>query len=626
MKKPDNSLLLCVFFLLCLCSAWSLRKTSYDHFQLVHTWPNTFCLDRNITCKKPVPQNFVIHGLWPADKSGKPLTHCYKTGSICSDISKYKRQLAHSWPSIRADLTNANFWQYQWDKHGSCALSRMTVHDYLQLITTTQRKLDLLRALTSNNIKPNNGSLLYTVKAIEAAVKREIGARHFYVSCRVLKGRVFLREIYICLDGNGKKIVSCPIRYHQTGCGKDKNLVFPASDASRMQIGGLQIDPSVNSGEEEDPISTRTLFGKINARAGGCFCKFSEKESLDMDGKEGGDDGRRGKRLEYFCLSLRPPRTRRRLIYEISWNSIALLYPLFIEEGGLFDSERIKIASFFEISSPEQLEKLEPLNKQAENVVVNLLDWRAIPAENIVAAIQASRKTVFAVSKTSSEAQMFLEALEHGLDGVVLKTEDIESIIQLKHYLDKRDDEGSLLEVTKAVVTNIQTVGMGDRVCVDLCSIMKPGEGLLVGSFARGLFLVHSECLESNYISSRPFRVNAGPVHAYVAVPGGKTNYLSELKAGKNVLIVDQNGKQRTAIIGRVKIETRPLILVEAKIDDDSQTSYSILLQNAETVALVSLEGAIPVTSLKISDEILLRAQGGARHTGIEIEEFIVEK
>jgi 3-dehydroquinate synthase class II len=52
-------------------------------------------------------------------------------------------------------------------------------------------------------------------------------------------------------------------------------------------------------------------------------------------------------------------------------------------------------------------------------------------------------------------------------------------------------------------------VGMGDRVCVDLCSLMRPGEGLLVGSFARGLFLVHSECLESNYIESRPFRVNA---------------------------------------------------------------------------------------------------------------------
>ena len=33
----------------------------------------------------------------------------------------------------------------------------------------------------------------------------------------------------------------------------------------------------------------------------------------------------------------------------------------------------------------------------------------------------------------------------------------------------------------------------------------------------------------------------------------------------------------------------------------------------------------IPVTSLKAGDEVLLRLQGGARHTGIEIQEFIVE-
>ena len=40
------------------------------------------------------------------------------------------------------------------------------------------------------------------------------------------------------------------------------------------------------------------------------------------------------------------------------------------------------------------------------------------------------------------------------------------------------------------------------------------GEGMLVGSFARSLFLVHSECAESRYIASRPFRVNAGPVRS----------------------------------------------------------------------------------------------------------------
>lgn len=55
-------------------------------------------------------------------------------------------------------------------------------------------------------------------------------------------------------------------------------------------------------------------------------------------------------------------------------------------------------------------------------------------------------------------------------------------------------------------------------------------------------------------------------MHAYVAVPGGMTCYLSELQAGKEVIVVDQSGRQWTAIVGRVKIESRPLILVEAMV------------------------------------------------------------
>nr|KJB11398.1 hypothetical protein B456_001G256400 [Gossypium raimondii] len=292
------------------------------------------------------------------------------------------------------------------------------------------------------------------------------------------------------------------------------------------------------------------------------------------------------------------------------WSKIALIDPLFIKEGEIFDNAGERVATIFQVSTPSELKKLHPEAHHVGNVVIDLLDWQVIPAENIVAEFQGSKTTVFAVSKSPAEAQLFLEALEHGLGGVVLKVEDVKAVLDLK----------------------VHAVGMGDRVCVDLCSLMRPGEGLLVGSFARGLFLVHSECLESSYIASRPFRVNAGPVHAYVATPGGKTSYLSELKAGKEVMVVDQTGKMRTAIVGRVKIETRPLILVEAKIDANDQTVYSILLQTAETVALVcphegnrTQKTVIPVTSLKAGDEVLLRLQGGARHTGIEIKEFIVE-
>ncbi|XP_059282729.1 uncharacterized protein LOC132036405 isoform X4 [Lycium ferocissimum] len=286
----------------------------------------------------------------------------------------------------------------------------------------------------------------------------------------------------------------------------------------------------------------------------------------------------------------------------LEWSSIALIEPLFIQEGGIFDHEHQRVAAFAEISSPQQLEQFQISEEQADKVVVDLLDWQVIPAENIVAAFQGTRKTVLAVSKTQSEAQVFLEALEHGLGGVVMKVEDVGAILELKGYFDRRHEVDSLLNLTKAKITHVQATGMGDRVCVDICSLMRPGEGLL------------------------------GPVHAYVAVPGGKTSYLSELKSGKEVIVVDQKGMQRTAIVGRVKVETRPLILVEAKVESENE-SYSILLQNAETVGLVSpLHGeghqrtTIPVTSLKVGDEVLLLKQGGARHTGIEIKEFIVEK
>ncbi|XP_021905453.1 uncharacterized protein LOC110820308 isoform X2 [Carica papaya] len=312
--------------------------------------------------------------------------------------------------------------------------------------------------------------------------------------------------------------------------------------------------------------------------------------------------------------------------------SIALVNCLFIKDGEVLDIANKRVATVFEVSAPEELHRLQPENVPTANIVINLLDWQVIPAENIVATFHGSQKTVLAVSQTLSEAQIFLEALEQGLGGIVLKVEDMTTVLGLKDYFDRRNEESNTMTLNKAVVTRVEIASMGDRVCVDLCSLLRPGEGLLVGSFARGLFLVHSECLESNYIASRPFRVNAGPVHAYVAVPGGKTCYLSELKAGKEVVVVDQKGHQRVAIVGRVKIETRPLILVEAKTDADDQTHFSIFLQNAETVALVSphqgsgqQHTAIPVTSLKVGNEILLRIQGGARHTGIEIQEFIVE-
>ncbi|CAA6664492.1 unnamed protein product [Spirodela intermedia] len=314
------------------------------------------------------------------------------------------------------------------------------------------------------------------------------------------------------------------------------------------------------------------------------------------------------------------------------WSSIALINPLALQGSDILDGENKRVASFHEISSPQQLEQLEPDDGDGHVVIHLQGGWQVIPAENIVAAFQGCSKTVLAIASSSTEAQVFLEALEQGLGGVVLKVDNVHQIIGLKEYFDRTQEVKNAVGLSKATVTRVQVAGMATACAWTSAASCCPGKASWwVGSFARGLFLVHSECLESNYIASRPFRVNAGPVHAYVAVPGGKTCYLSELHAGKEVMVVDRGGRQRVAIVGRIKVESRSLVLVEAKEHSDDNVSYSLFLQNAETVGLVppregSKGTSIPVTSLKVGDEVLFSVHGGARHTGIEIQEFILEK
>jgi 3-dehydroquinate synthase class II len=349
--------------------------------------------------------------------------------------------------------------------------------------------------------------------------------------------------------------------------------------------------------------------------------------------------------------------------------NIITAYP----NGTLVNDSGATIGQTYRLSNPEDLASLQTSLIKSDSpataattgdiVVMDASDWQIIPAENLVAAYQSLPTTLLAVSKTAAESEVMLEALEIGTDGVVLETSNPEEIRALASFLDQKaaeKQEKLLFHVAK--VTTVRPVGSGDRACVDLCSNMLPGEGMLVGSFAHGLFIVHSECEESGYINSRPFRVNAGPVHAYCQLPGDKTGYLAELKSGVEVLVVDAAGNTRRELIGRVKIERRPLVLVEATTEDGVE--HSILLQNAETVKLIGPKGnrnggdvnkggscdsrrnktlnkalniggeagkakewrTISVAEMVPGDEVYVLVQNAARHTGVSIEESITEK
>jgi 3-dehydroquinate synthase II len=250
-------------------------------------------------------------------------------------------------------------------------------------------------------------------------------------------------------------------------------------------------------------------------------------------------------------------------------------------------------------------------------VIVTTSDWTVIPLENLV----AQSDHIVARVKDKKEAELALHVLEKGVYGILLKTSDPAVVRSVGALLKASTGTVALVPFT---VTKIHPVGMGDRVCVDTCSILSDGEGMLMGNTSSAMLLVHAETLENPYVAPRPFRVNAGAVHAYVLMPDGKTAYLSDLIIGGQVLVSDAKGTAHSAVIGRTKIERRPLLLVEAAA---GPARVSLILQNAETIRLVGEDGnAISVVQLKVGDTILGSILEGGRHFGMAVKETIREK
>lgn len=280
-----------------------------------------------------------------------------------------------------------------------------------------------------------------------------------------------------------------------------------------------------------------------------------------------------------------------------------------------------KVACYVEIRSKghERLAALEA--KDADYVIVVGKDWTVIPLENLIAELQKKKVKILAGVRDAEEAKLALETLEVGVDGLLFQGTEVK---ELKRVAALVQSSSESIDLAAAKIKRLKQVGTGDRVCVDTASLLEVGEGMLVGSQSDGQFLIHSETLETEYVSARPFRVNAGAVHAYILVPGGKTAYLSEIKAGDEVLVSNREGQTRKVTVGRVKIERRPLILMEA---EHKGRTYKTLLQNAETIMLVNRDGKpVSISKLEEGDEILVHVKGTARHFGMEVEETVIER
>ena len=281
-----------------------------------------------------------------------------------------------------------------------------------------------------------------------------------------------------------------------------------------------------------------------------------------------------------------------------------------------------KIGRKFNVSSNKDIENvLDSAKKGLDFVIIEVKDWKIIPLENIIAKLHKIHTKIFSVARNAKEARKMFSILDVGVDGVIFNTGSMNEVRQALVYLGSKS-----FELSSAKIIEIQEVGDGERVCVDTASMLNRGEGMLVGSRANFLFLVHNESVGSSFTSPRPFRVNAGAVHCYTLAPDGTTKYLSELETGVEILVLDSKGKARRAAIGRCKIEKRPMLMIKAKVGDEIG---GIIAQDAETIRFVKPNGQlVSVTHLKKGDSVIVHSKAATgRHFGMEVsDEYILEK
>lgn len=299
-------------------------------------------------------------------------------------------------------------------------------------------------------------------------------------------------------------------------------------------------------------------------------------------------------------------------------------------DGDALYIEGNQVGRRVDVSTSEGQSKARAMAGSVEWILLDLGEWKMIPIENVIASCDGGPTKVAARISSAEQVLGAAFALDIGVDALLVTEDILPTALIAKSQRGEREQsemeevKSEGFELSTLRIIEVKEGGVGDRICVDLTSMLDLGEGMIVGSSSNSMVLVHGETVESEFVPTRPFRVNAGAAHTYILMADGGTKYLSELKMGDQVMVSNSGGKSRTATVGRVKIERRPFILFKWR--DENHNEAGALLQQAETVRLVTESGLISITDLSPDMKIIGWSGGAGRHLGIEITADVTEK
>ncbi|WP_030527228.1 3-dehydroquinate synthase II family protein [Phycicoccus jejuensis] len=282
----------------------------------------------------------------------------------------------------------------------------------------------------------------------------------------------------------------------------------------------------------------------------------------------------------------------------------------------------VRFGVYVDVADAPTLEDACRAASTQDLTVIRFRDPTKIPLEIVLAAADACDGSVVTMAGDLEEAQIIYTVLEHGSDGVALRARAVGEATALRAAALGGSDPVKLDELRVVRTTH---VGMGERACIDTCSYLGLDEGILVGSTSKGQVLCVSETHPLPYMPTRPFRVNAGAIHSYTLGENGRTRYLSELRAGDRVTAVRTDGSTRLVTVGRVKIESRPLISIDAESSDGR--AVNLILQHDWHVRVLG-PGAevLNSTELRPGHIVLGHLPTADRHVGYPIREFCREQ
>jgi ribonuclease T2 len=202
----------------------------FDLLLLVRTWPPTFCevlKESSEECTAPALQAFTLHGLWPEYRSGGWPQYCstaekhdlVKVQGAETARRSNKASIKNSdddatdddgkvrceWPSFHG--STLNFWDHEWDKHGSCAaplLGNRT--EFFKTVVNLHDQFNLNHLFRSQGLWPvgNSQGMFKSIEAAQAVEKK------FGVKPRLACHKGSLSEVWMCLDLDLKPVECAP--------------------------------------------------------------------------------------------------------------------------------------------------------------------------------------------------------------------------------------------------------------------------------------------------------------------------------------------------------------------------------------------------------------------------------